>query len=46
MSRSPRMLEITEVATSGILKLRNEQGVIINNDVTSTPVIEPKPKQG
>lgn len=35
-----------EIATAGLLKLRNGHPVIINNDVTSTPVIEPKPKQG
>lgn len=35
-----------EIATAGLLKLRNGLPVIINNDVTSTPVIEPKPKQG
>jgi len=35
-----------EIATSGLLKLRNGQPVIINNDVTSKPVSEPKPTQG
>lgn len=35
-----------EIAVSGLLKLRNGQPVIVNNDVMSKPVSEPKPKQG
>ena len=35
-----------EIATAGLLKLRNGAPVIINNDVTSKPVTEPKPPQG
>ena len=35
-----------EIATSGLLKLRNGQPVIINNDVHSSPSSDPKPKQG
>lgn len=34
------------IATSGLLKLRNGQPVIVNNDVQSKPVAEPKPQQG
>lgn len=35
-----------EVATSGLLKLRNGQPVVINNELQSKPSIEPKPRQG
>ncbi len=35
-----------EIATSGLLKLRNGQPVIVNNEVMSNPVSDPTPKQG
>lgn len=35
-----------EIATSGLLKLRNGQPVIVNNDIQSKPVAEPTPPQG
>jgi membrane fusion protein (multidrug efflux system) len=35
-----------EIATSGLLKLRNGQPVIVNNEVQSKPVAEPTPPQG
>jgi membrane fusion protein (multidrug efflux system) len=36
----------TEIATSGILKLRNEQGVIVNNAVQLDPQMNPAPPPG
>lgn len=35
-----------EVATSGLLKLRNQQPVIINNDVQPKAELDPQPEQG
>jgi membrane fusion protein, multidrug efflux system len=35
-----------EVATSGLLKLRNGMPVVVNNEVQSKPSNEPKPRQG
>lgn len=34
-----------QVATSGLLKLRNQQPVIINNDISPATQLEPKPPQ-
>ncbi|MBI3171242.1 MAG: efflux transporter periplasmic adaptor subunit, partial [Hydrocarboniphaga effusa] len=34
-----------QVATSGLLKLRNQQPVIINNDIAPATQLEPKPPQ-
>ena len=35
-----------EVATSGLLKLRNGMPVTVNNEIQSKPSTEPKPRQG
>lgn len=35
-----------EVATSGLLKLRNGMPVVVNNEIQSKPSTDPKPRQG
>lgn len=35
-----------EIAVTGLLKLRNGMPVIVNNDLNSKPVLDPKPQQG
>lgn len=40
------LVEGEEIATSGLLKLRNGMPVIVNNEGTSHPAADPKPKQG